>query len=143
MSRAVTVEVSSLRIEPPVVEPSKPVTISVDVKNNENLETTYWVKLKINGVVEYIENVTLDSGETKSLAFTVTREVEGNYQIGIDGIGGTFKVEAHVTTPSLNWPLIIGLISLTIVIIGITVVLYIRKCTVVGGSEAFFAFYRL
>jgi parallel beta-helix repeat protein len=144
MSRAVTeVEVSSLRTEPSVVEPSKPVTISVDVKNKGDLETTYWVKLKINGAVESIENVALAGGETKSVAFTVTREAEGNYEVEVDGIVGTFTVvKAHVT-PSLNWLLIIGFISVTIAMIGIAVALYIRKGTVVGGSEAFFAFYHL
>ena len=130
MSQAVTVEVSSLMIEPSVVEPSKPVTISVDVKNKENLETTYWVKLKINGAVESIENVTLAGGETKSVTFTVTRGSEGNYEIEVDGIGGTFTVaKAHVT-PSLNWPLIIGITSL-IVIIGIAAAVYMRKGAVV------------
>jgi parallel beta-helix repeat protein len=119
-------EVSSLRIEPSVVEPSKPVTISVDVKNRGDSETTYWVKLKINGAVESIENVTLAGGETRSVAFTVIKVAEGNYEIEVDGIGGTFMVEAHVN-PSLNWPLIIGLISLAIAIIGIAVALYIRK----------------
>ena len=144
MSRAVTeVEVSSLRIEPSVVEPSKPVTISVDVKNKGDLETTYWVKLEINGAVEYIENVALAGGETKSVTFTVTRGSEGNYEIEVDGIGGTFTVAKAQVTPSLNWLLIIGFISVTIAMIGIAVALYIRKGTVVGGSEAFFAFYHL
>jgi parallel beta-helix repeat protein len=127
MSRAVAVEVSSLKIEPSVVEPSKSVTISVDVKNKENLETTYWVKLEINGSVESIENVTLASGETKSVTFTVAKGAEGNYEVEVDGIGGTFTVAKAQVTPSLNWPLIIGLISLAIVIIGIAVALYIRK----------------
>jgi len=131
MSQAVAVEVSSLRIEPSVVEPSKPVTMSVDVKNSGDLETTYWVKLKINGSVESIENVVLAGGETRSVVFTVIKGAEGNYEIEVDGIEGTFKVEAHVTTPSLNWPLIVGLISLTIAIIGIAAALYMRKGAVV------------
>jgi len=131
MSQAVTVEVSSLGIEPSVVEPSKPVTISVDVKNKENLGHTYWVKLEINGVAESIENVTLASGETKSVTFTVAKGAEGNYEVEVDGIGGTFTVAKAQVTPSLNWPLIIGLISLTIAIIGILAALYIRKGAVV------------
>jgi len=131
MSRAVTeVEVGPLRIEPSLVEPSKPVIISVDVKNKENLETTYWVKLEINGAVESIENVTLASGERRSVAFTVTREAEGKYEVEVDGIGGTFTVvKAHVIGP-LNWPLIVGLISLAIAIVGIAAALYIRKSSV-------------
>jgi hypothetical protein len=144
MSQAVTeVEISSLRIEPSVVEPSKSVTISVDVKNKENLGRTYWVKLEINGAVESIENVTLASGETKSVTFTVAKGAEGNYEVEVDGIVGTFTVAKAQVTPSLNWPLIIVLISLAIAIIGIAVALYIRKGTVVGGSEAFFALYHL
>jgi parallel beta-helix repeat protein len=131
ISRAVAVEVSSLRIEPSVVEPSKPVTVSVDVKNRENLETTYWVKLEINGAVESIENVTLAGGETKSVAFTVAKGAEGNYEIGVDGIGGTLAVAKVHGNPSFNWPLIIGLISLTIAIIGIAVALPGRKGAVV------------
>jgi len=127
MSQAVTVEVGPLRIEPSLVEPSKPVIISVDVKNKGDLGCVYWVYLKINGVVESIENVTLAGGETRPVAFTVTRETEGNYDVEVDGIGGTFTVvKAHVTGP-LNWPLIIGLISLTIAIVGIATALYIRK----------------
>jgi len=132
MSQAVTeVEVSSLRIEPSVMEPSKPVSISIDVKNNGDSGCTYWVKLKVNGAVESIENVTLAGRETRSVTFTVTREVEGNYEVEVDGIGGTFTVvKANVTTP-LNWPLIIGITSLIIVIIGIAAALYIRKGAVV------------
>jgi parallel beta-helix repeat protein len=142
MSRAVTVEVSSLRIEPSVVEPSKPVTISMDVKNKENLETTYWAKLQINGAVESIKNVTLAGGETRSVAFTVIKGAEGNYEIDVGGVGGTLTVVKENVTPSLNWPLVIG-VSLTIVIIGIAAALYMRKGPVVGGSEAFFALYHL
>jgi parallel beta-helix repeat protein len=127
MSQAVTVEVSSLRIEPSVVEPSKPVTISVDVKNSGDLETNYWVKLEINGAVESIENVTLAGGETRSVAFTVVKGAEGNYEIDVDGIGGTLTVAKVHGNPSFNWPLTIGLISLTIAIIGIAVALQGRK----------------
>jgi parallel beta-helix repeat protein len=130
-SRAVAVEVSSLRIEPSVVEPSKPVTVSVDVKNTEDLATTYWVKLEINGAVESIENVILAGGETKSVAFTVIKAAEGNYEIGVDGIGGTLAVAKVHGNSSLNWPLIIALISLTIAIICIAVAIPGRKGAVV------------
>jgi len=57
----------------------------------------------------------------------VTKEVKGNYETEVDGIGGTFAVVKARATPSLNWPLVIGFISLTIAIIGIAAALHMRK----------------
>jgi len=42
------------------------------------------------------------------------------------GLEGLAVVKARAT-PSLNWPLVIGLISLTIAIIGIAAALHMRK----------------
>ena len=70
LSRTVTVgtplsaqfEVSNLVFNPSEVEVGEPVVISATVKNVGDLEGTCTVELKIDGVIEATENVTLAGG---------------------------------------------------------------------------------
>lgn len=113
--------VSNLTITPERVGTGETVSIIVDVKNIRNFEQTYEIVLKINGIVESTENVTLTGGATGAVTFTVSKDVEGTYDIKVGGLTGTFTV-----IKSLNWPLIIGIVG-AVVIIGIIAALYIRR----------------
>jgi uncharacterized membrane protein len=84
--------VSSLTISPSEVEVGEEVTISVVVQNTGELEGTYTVTLRINGVIEDIENVTLAGGTTKSVTFRVAEGTGGTYNVEVDGLTGTFVV---------------------------------------------------
>ncbi|MFB0499862.1 MAG: PGF-pre-PGF domain-containing protein [Candidatus Hadarchaeaceae archaeon] len=88
-------ELSNLVIDPSEVGPGETITISIVVTNVGELEGTYTVTLKINNVVEATEDVTLAGGATETVTFTVSRDVEGTYNVEVDGLTGTFVV----TTP--------------------------------------------
>jgi hypothetical protein len=63
------------------------------------------VTLKVNGVVEGVENVTVAGGSIRTVIFTVIKDVAGTYDVEVGGLKGTFTV---VKQPSqINWPLII------------------------------------
>jgi len=84
--------VSDLTISPTEVTLGEEVSISVKVKNTGDLGGTYTAILKINGVVENIENVPIIGGSTKTVKFTMTKEVKGTYHVEVDGLTGEFAV---------------------------------------------------
>jgi uncharacterized membrane protein len=84
--------VSDLTISPTGVTLGGKVSISVKVKNTGDLGGTYTAILKIDGVVENIENVSIIGGSTKTVMFTVTKEVEGTYHVEVDNLTGEFAV---------------------------------------------------
>jgi hypothetical protein len=83
---------SELIISPTEVTLGEQVSISVKVKNTGDLGGTYTAILKIDGVVENIENVSITGGSTKTVVFTVTEEVNGTYHVEVDGLTGEFAV---------------------------------------------------
>jgi len=118
--------VENLVINPEVVESGKNVTISVDVANIGTAEGTYIVTLKIENVVEAIENVTLDEGETENVTFTVSRDDEGTYHVEVDGLTGSFDVRA-TSEGSLALPIAVTIIVIIAIAAIGGVVLYWRK----------------
>ena len=101
--------VSDLIISPPEVALGEEISISVTVKNTGDLEGIYTVTLKINDVVEAIENVTLAGGATKSVTFKVAEDTEGTYNVKVDGLTGSFSVVAP-PPPGVPWIIIIALL---------------------------------
>jgi len=87
-----TFTVSDLTISPTRVTLGGKVSISVKVKNTGDLEGIYTAILKIDGVVENIENVSIVGGSTKTVMFTVTKGVEGTYHVEVDNLTGEFAV---------------------------------------------------
>lgn len=77
-------KVSNLVFNPSEVEVGNPVTISATVKNVGDLEGTYAVELKIDGVIETTQNVTLAGGATENVSFTVTKDASGTYAIRVN-----------------------------------------------------------
>lgn len=110
--------VGNLTITPERVGTGETVSITVDVKNMRDFEQTCEVVLKINGVEEFTKNVTLTGGAIEAVVFTVSRDMEGTYDVKVDGLAGTFTAMKFV-----NWSLIIGIV----LIIGTAVALYTRK----------------
>jgi parallel beta-helix repeat protein len=106
--------VSSLTISPSQVSAGQEVSISITVKNTGDLAGTYTVTLQVNGIVESTENVTLAGGATKLVVFTVTRNAEGTYSIGVGVLTGTFVV----TTPSIGLALPIAIVVVVAIIVG-------------------------
>jgi len=116
--------VSSLTISPSQVSVGEEVSISVTVTNTGDLAGTYTVTLKINGIVENTENVTLAGGATELVVFTVAGNKEGTYSVEVNGLAGTFTV----ITPPIGLALPIGIIVvIAIITIGATIVVRRQK----------------
>ena len=94
------------------------------VTNTGGSEGGYTVVLKINGVLEAREEVTLKAGESETVSFTTKKDAEGIYTVDIDGKIGKFTVTAPppvepvVPPPAkpINWPLILGIVGGVIVL---------------------------
>ncbi|MGB6872723.1 MAG: lamin tail domain-containing protein [Dehalococcoidia bacterium] len=85
-------EISSLNVSPEEVEPGETVTVTVEVQNIGGRRGTYELELKINGIVEQSESVTLDGGETTSISFFVEKEMEGSHSVELDESIRIFEV---------------------------------------------------
>jgi len=95
-------EVSNLVFNPSEVEVGEPVVISATVKNVGDLEGTYTIGLKIDGVTEATENVTLTGGVTQTVSFTVTKDTPGTYTIGVNGLQRALRISAPATFELTN-----------------------------------------
>ncbi len=111
--------VTALSITPKEVYTREEVTISVLVSNVGELRGTYEVILRIDRVVEATKKVTLDGGESKTVTFTVTRDVAATYFVNVNGQRGRFEVEERVVLPPLviPWRLIRNIITVGIIIV--------------------------
>jgi len=87
-------------IQPAEVEPAEVVTIAVLVANTGGESGSYTVVLKINGVKEAEERVTIAAGSSQTVAFSVTREEAGSHTITVDGLSGSFTVVPVVAPPA-------------------------------------------
>ncbi len=99
-------ELSELAINPAQVETGEPVTISAIVQNTGELEGSYTLTLRINGVIEQSQEITLAAGESRQVSFTVIKHTPGTYAIAVDGLSGEFTVLAPASSPTeghLQW----------------------------------------
>jgi stringent starvation protein B len=143
---------SNLIISPSQVDVGEPVAISVSITNAGDAAGNYEVTLKINGVVEATEEVTLGAGTSQEVTFTTARDVAGTYTVEVDGLSGSFTVKEKPAPPTappsaptptpptppapappaptpppsaVNWPLIGGIIGG--VAAGIAISLVVRR----------------
>jgi len=130
---------SQLSVNPAEVKPSEPVTITVSVENTGGTEGSYSLVLKINGVKEAEESVTVAAGASKEVSFTVTKEEAGSYSVDVDGLSASFIVSeaappvTPVTPPPtpgpklpLGWPIIGGIIA-AVVVVGLLIFFLLRR----------------
>jgi len=90
---------SSLVISPAEVAPGEKVNISVSLANTGGLEGSYTAVLKINGVKEAEQSVTIAAGASKTVTFIVAKEEAGSYSVTVDGVSGSFVVVTPVIAP--------------------------------------------
>jgi PKD repeat protein len=124
-----TFSVSQLTISPKEVEVGNEVSITAEVTNTDDSEASCDVILKINDAAEATKPVTLAPGTSETVAFTVSRDVAGTYDVDVGGQTGEFTVRESGPAPSgPNWPLIGGIIGAVVVIAGLLVYfLVVRK----------------
>ncbi len=128
--------VANLTINPAKAETGEAITISADVTNLSGSAVRHTVTLWIDGTVEAGRNISLNAGETKPVSFMVTRDAEGDYEVRVDRLFGSFSVTKVVTPPvtppvkppvkPINWWLIGGII-VGCVIIGMVIWLIVRR----------------
>jgi len=74
--------------------PGIPVTVTADIINKSTVNSNKRVTLYINGQVDTVQGVTVNSGGSSQLTFTVSRSEPGDYTVYVDGVpAGSFKVE--------------------------------------------------
>jgi len=86
--------VSNLSINPNTVDEGDIVTISVTVSNDGLIELTEGVNLKIEGSTVESEMVTLLPDASSTLTWTVSEATAGTYSVEVNGLTGSFTVEA-------------------------------------------------
>ncbi|GAI11022.1 unnamed protein product, partial [marine sediment metagenome] len=112
--------VSYLSVSPRLeVEPGETVTITVSVANTGGESGSYTLVLKIDGVKEAEERVTIAAGESQDVSFSVTRDEPGTYSVSVDGLSGGFTVIVVTPPPGINWPLVGGIIGGVVVVAGL------------------------
>ncbi|KPK21885.1 MAG: hypothetical protein AMJ70_06555 [Dehalococcoidia bacterium SG8_51_3] len=90
-----------------LVFPSTPVgiaeqaAISAMVANNGDVSGTTTVTLKINGTAVASKSVKVAGLESKKVSFSVVQGKAGDYKVEIDGLSGTYTVEAAFVGPVL------------------------------------------
>jgi len=65
------------------------------VTNNAELEDTYIVVLKINGVAEATGYIPLAAGSSLPVTFTTRKDFPGTYVVDVNGLSGTFEVRGN------------------------------------------------
>ncbi len=116
---------SNLAISLAEVDVGDSVTISVRVANTGDLEGTYELTLKIDGVEVETKEVTLAGGASQTVTFTTSKDVTGTYSVSVNGLTGTFTVKAP-PPKAFNWWLVIGPV-IGVLVIGIVVWWIIRR----------------
>ena len=92
--------VSDLSIQPAELEVAETVTITVSVANTGGREGSYTIVLKINGVKEAEDRVTLAPGRSQDVTFTVTKADAGSYSVDVNGLTGSFTVKPPPLPPA-------------------------------------------
>ena len=93
MVRPAEFALSGLSIMPPLVNPGATAHVNVRVTNTGNKGGTYKVTMKVNGVTEGSQDVTLQKGGNQVVGFTVVKNNPGIYMITIDNFSGRLVVQ--------------------------------------------------
>jgi len=89
--------VTNLVIAPDRVKQGETITISAVVTNTGEITGSYSLVLKLKGVAESIEEVTLGPGVSQRAAFNIVKDAPGFYNVELEGLTGRFVVEMEWT----------------------------------------------
>jgi hypothetical protein len=92
--------VSNLHIEPSETKAGEKVTVSAEVKNTGGSEGSYTAELKVNGVTEDSQNLTIPAGASVGVTFSVSKDTPGVYQVTLGNLTAQFEVTK--TTESVS-----------------------------------------
>ena len=83
-----------LNVSPVQTYPNQPVTISMVVANTGESRGSVQINLTINGTIEQSKRITIDSGSSKRLEFTVMKSDAGTYDFYVGRLHGQFHIIA-------------------------------------------------
>ena len=89
-----TVSVRSASLSATKVAPGTPITVTADVVNTGTVNGSSSIKVYVNGELENSQGVTVNSGSSTPVTFTVSRNEPGTYSVYVGGIqAGSFTVD--------------------------------------------------
>jgi uncharacterized protein (DUF58 family) len=97
--------VSNLHIEPSEAKAGEEVTVSAEVSNTGSGEGGYTAELRVNGVTEKSQNLTIPAGASLGVTFSVSKDTPGVYAVALGDLTGQFVVTgpAAVALRSATW----------------------------------------
>ena len=89
--------IESASISTAETEPNSPVRVTATVANKGTVNGSAKIRLYVNGYEEPGQGVILESGQSRTLSFDVSRAEPGAYQVYVNGTSaGTFKVSDNL-----------------------------------------------
>jgi hypothetical protein len=89
-----TVSVRSASLSAATVAPGTPVTVTANIVNTGTVNGASSIKVYVNGELENSQGITVNSGSSSQLSFTVSRNEPGTYSVYVGGIqAGSFTVD--------------------------------------------------
>jgi outer membrane usher protein FimD/PapC len=89
--------VRSLLVNPVHITVGESSDVSVRVTNNGGMPGEYSVQVRVNGIVQKIQSVHLESGETQDVGLVFTPEQNGTYTVSVDFIALDLQVDPRQT----------------------------------------------
>ncbi|MBN1367537.1 MAG: hypothetical protein JW967_06405 [Dehalococcoidales bacterium] len=89
---------SVIQISPAEAVTGESIALSVTVENTGGATGTFAVVLKINGLIDSSQDVTIPAGATQNVSFNVVKNLAGTYQVDINGLTSSFVI----TSPTTN-----------------------------------------
>ena len=91
--RPAAFSISNLSITPDKVKQGESVAISAIVTNTGEVAGNYSVVLRIKGIAESIEEISLAPGKNQRVVFNITKDSAGFYPVALESLTGRFVVE--------------------------------------------------
>jgi hypothetical protein len=94
--------ITDFKISPLSVKPGELVTITAQVLNSDKSAGTFKVIVLVNNLPEIEQSISLGTGKTQKLIYTLSRENPGIYTVSISDRNGSFTVTGS-NSPGLEW----------------------------------------
>ncbi|MGD0855571.1 MAG: SBBP repeat-containing protein [Dehalococcoidia bacterium] len=121
-----SVSVKSASLSATKVAPGATVTVTADVANTGTVNGTSSIKVYVNGELENSQGITVNSGSSTPVTFTVTRNEPGTYSVYVGGASaGSFTVDQFADPNIILY--ISGALLIFAFIIGVLFILRRRR----------------
>ncbi len=119
-----SVSVKSASLSATRVAPGTTVNVTADIVNTGTVNGTSSIKVYVNGELENSQGITVNSGGSTPITFTVSRNEPGTYTVYVGGAGaGSFTVD-ELAGPG---PVIIGAGLLFLILLTAAIILFRRN----------------